>query len=367
MKVPPSTPEKPAAAKSQPLVVPRPEPGPRRSEEVEYTPRYVALPRQWERGHGRRNLVGGVVVLVVAVLFLGWALWLAGPGAIFIVAACLATATLLHVMARSRLFRQRNGAFVAWSGVCLLGVVLVILHHGWVSLTGGSRSRPAGQEAATVAAAGETPLLRDAFPQRSEVVSGPTMRVVRDTKVSIEGKPYLAKQGEVYPLVDLGVDEHGQSVLRFSVGLHDALIAKGAGEVVANDAVPGLDGAAPPGKPAAIPLTGGEAPATSAAESKEFQLPKGVSKQEQEVAAHKEAMRRYPDLGRVGSFKNQTFISAYKEQQHVAKEFFDDPGWPLTLAEILAEKEGWKRADLAESERRPLEQPPAEPVRRPRP
>src|SRR4051794_10355580 len=63
VKVPSSTPEKPAAAKSQPLPAPA-EPGPRRTEEKEYVPRFVALPRHWERGNGRRNLVGGVVLLV---------------------------------------------------------------------------------------------------------------------------------------------------------------------------------------------------------------------------------------------------------------------------------------------------------------
>ncbi len=371
MKVPSSPPEKPAAAKSQPLVVPRPEPGPRRSQEAEYVPRYVALPRGWERGHGRRNLVGGVVLLLLAVLFFGWALYLAGPGALFTVATCVATATLLHVMARSRLFRQRNGSFVAWSGVCLLGVLLVIVHHGWVYMTGGSKAPASEKEALVTTASAETPLLRELFSMKAETAVGPMVRIVRDTKVSVEGKPYLAKQGEVYPFVDIGVDDHGNSELRFSVGMHDVLIAKGAAEVVGNDAVPGLDGAGqPPGKGAEIPsagpaLTGSDLPPPPAAERKEFELPKGATKQEQEVAAHREAMRRYPDLGRPGSLKNQAFVSAFKEQKHVAAEFFDDPGWPLELAEILAEKEGWKRADGVQPAPRPREVAPPEPVRRP--
>jgi hypothetical protein len=358
VKVPSFTPEKPAAAKSQPLPVPPPEPGPRRSEEKDYVPRYVALPRQWERGHGRRNLVGGVIVLVVAVLFLGWALYLAGPGALFTVAACVATATLLHVMARSRLFRQRNGAFVAWAGVCLLGVVLVILHHGWLYVTGGSHGRSADQEPATAAHAGETPLLRDAFPSTNDPVSGPVVRVLRDTKVSIDGKPYMAKQGELYPLVDVGVDAHGTSQVRFSVGMQDVLIPKAATEVVSSDSVPGLDPPADAGKTAAS-----EAPTAPA---REFEPPKGLPKEEQVLASQREAIRRYPELGRSGSLKNQAFVSAVKEQRHTgAVEFFDDPNWPLNLAEILAEKDGWRRADVAELPPAPRNIAPPEPVRRP--
>lgn len=359
VKVPSSPPEKPAAAKSQPLVVPRSEPAvARRSEPAEYVPRYVALPRSWERGHGRRNLVGGVVLLVLAVLFLGWALYLAGSGALFTVAACVATATLLHVMARARLFRQRNGSFVAWSGVCLLGVLLVIVHHGWVYMTGGSKAPVAGKEPATVATtAGETPLLRELFSIKPDTAVGPLVRIVRDTKVSVEGKPYLAKQGEVYPFVDIGVDDHGKSQLRFSAGMHDVLIAKGAAEVVGNDNVPGLDLSAEPAKPVA-----NEAMPPPPA-PKEFEPPKGLPKEEQVLASQREAIRRYPELGKNGSPKNQAFVTAVKEQKHTgAVEFFDDPNWPLMLAEYLADKDGWRRADGVE---RPREIAPPEPARRP--
>jgi hypothetical protein len=322
-------------------------------------PRYVALPRRWERGHGRRNLVGGVVLLVLALFFLTWALYLAGSGAVFTIVACLATATLLHVMARSRLFRQRNGAFVAWSGVCLLGVLLVIVHHGWVYMTASSKTAAEAKQAATVVApAGETPLLRDAFPTKGDPF-GPAVRIVRDTKVSVEGKPYLAKQGELYPLVDIGVDDHGNSQLRFSVGLHDVLIAKGAAEVVGNDSVPGLDLGPGNGKPAA-----NEAPPAPA--GKDFEPPKGLPKEEQVLASQREAIRRYPELGKNGSPKNQAFVSAVKEQRHTgAVEFFDEPNWPLILAEYLAEKDGWRRADAAEPAQRPRDLPPPESARRP--
>jgi hypothetical protein len=289
-----------------------------------------------------------------------WALYLAGAGALFTVAVCLATTTLLYVMARSRLFRQRNGAFVAWSAVCLLGVLLVIVHHGLAYISSGSRARVVVQEPAVAPAPGETPLLRDAFPGRKDPSSGPVVRILRDTKVSIDGKPYLAKEGELYPLVDVGVDERGASQVRFSVGLHDVLIPKAATVVVSSDCVPGLAGNADAGKTAAA----NEPPAPPA---KEFELPKGVSKKEQEAASQREAIRRYPELGRAGSPKNQAFVSAVKEQRHTgAVEFFDDPNWPLMLAEFLADKDGWKRADVVEPEPAPRDVPPrAEPARRP--
>lgn len=351
MKVPTFTPDKPAAAKSQPLPAPArtPEPGPRRSEEAEYVPRYVALPHRRERGHGRRNLIGGVILLVLTVLFLAWALWLAGPGAIFTVAACLATATLLHVMARARLFRQRNGAFVAWAGVCLLGVVLVILHHGWVRVTGGRSASSADKPAAEVS---KVPLLSESFV-KPDLSAGGLVRVTRDTQVEVEGKQYLAKKGEQYPLVDVGVDAQGRGQYRFSLAGHDVLIPKTAAEVAAGESVPGLETEPPvPGLP---PRSGAEvakqsppvAPATPApktAPAKDQTFEEWFK--EQYIASSQAAMKRYPALSRIGSPENRLFRSTSRELELSGeRDYFKDPNWPLMLADECAEKEGWKRAD----------------------
>lgn len=313
-------------------------------------PKYVALPRQWERGHGRRNLVGGVILLVLAVLFSGWALYLAGPAAIFTVAACLATATLLHVMARSRLFRQRNGAFVAWAGVCLLGVVLVIVHQGWVYMTGGSQAGPRKNTASA-----EAPLLQEAFPTKAELAGG-VVRILKDTKVNVEGRTYLVKVGELYPLVDVGVDERGNGQLRFSAGGHDVVIAKSAAEIAPSEGVPGLD--ATPDRTAAAAPTATPAPAIATAPA----AAKELTFQEKFAASQQAAMRRYPALARVGSPENRLFLTASREARAGQEELLKDPNWPLILADYCADKEGWPRSDGSEP---PLPPEPSRPETEP--
>ena len=81
MKVPPSPSER-----TPPPPIPLAEPRAKRTEEGDFVPRYVALPQRREQGNGRRNLIGGVVLLVVAVLLLAWAVRIAGSTAGFTVA-----------------------------------------------------------------------------------------------------------------------------------------------------------------------------------------------------------------------------------------------------------------------------------------
>jgi hypothetical protein len=71
-----------------------------------------------------------------------------------------------------------------------------------------------------------------------------------------------------------------------------------------------------------------------------------------------EAVRRYPNLASVGSPEHSKYIHTYNEFKRMYKhEFFADPAWPLNLAELIAVKEGWKRADAAET--RPVRSEPA--------
>lgn len=63
--------------------------------------------------------------------------------------------------------------------------------------------------------------------------------------------------------------------------------------------------------------------------------------------ATEEAIKRYPNLGKVGSREHSRYIQTFNEFERLHKhEFFADPAWPLNLAELLAERDGWKRADL---------------------
>jgi len=341
VKVPPSPTER-----TPPPPIPLAEPGARRSEERDFVPRYVALPPRREQGNGRRNLVGGVILLVVAVLLLAWAVRIAGSTAGFTVAVCLATATLLHVMARSRLFRQRNGVFVGWASVFLLGVSTVLLKQAWDFATTASptasvvgAAAPDLKAAAPAAPAGQgTPLLHDAFPpMKNNGAAGLAVRITHDINVEVAKKTYRAKAGDVYPLADVGIGE-----MTVFVGEHEVTIPNSAasmdGEEKTDDRVVAMT---PP------PLPGSKGRAGEAAVPPPAAPPKirnATADALQESQA--EAVRRYPALGRKGSPENQLYLTARREQQFSGeREFFQDPNWPLNLAEILAEKEGWQRAD----------------------
>jgi hypothetical protein len=64
--------------------------------------------------------------------------------------------------------------------------------------------------------------------------------------------------------------------------------------------------------------------------------------------AQKEMQRRYPALEDPSSKEATLYREAYNELGRLRKyEFFKDPVWPFKIAEMLASREGWKRADLA--------------------
>ena len=53
-------------------------------------------------------------------------------------------------------------------------------------------------------------------------------------------------------------------------------------------------------------------------------------------------------------------MNAVNEQRRVSADFFDDPTWPVMLAEILAAKGHWKRADMIDDSTR--QQPRVGPI-----
>ncbi|NBV87677.1 MAG: hypothetical protein EBS01_15720 [Verrucomicrobia bacterium] len=58
-----------------------------------------------------------------------------------------------------------------------------------------------------------------------------------------------------------------------------------------------------------------------------------------------EARRRYPEIGIQGSPENQAYLDYYKDMERVRPEFFEKNDWPVRLADAVARREGWKRAD----------------------
>lgn len=80
------------------------------------------------------------------------------------------------------------------------------------------------------------------------------------------------------------------------------------------------------------------------------QLMAKISREDPQAAtrmAQKEMQRRYPALEDPSSKEANLYREAYNELGRLRKfEFFKDPLWPLKIAEMLAVREGWKRADL---------------------
>ena len=71
--------------------------------------------------------------------------------------------------------------------------------------------------------------------------------------------------------------------------------------------------------------------------------------------AQKEMQRRYPALEDPSSKEATLYREAYNELGRLRKyEFFKDPVWPLKIAEMLAFREGWKRADLSPAAAAPV-------------
>jgi hypothetical protein len=113
------------------------------------------------------------------------------------------------------------------------------------------------------------------------------------------------------------------------------------------------DGATQAGNASAAP--GQEAFSPEAAKRAEQalleQLLAKLSREDPQTAtrmAQKEMQRRYPALEDPASKQATLYREAYNELGRLRKfEFFKDPVWPLKIAEMLAAREGWKRADLA--------------------
>ncbi len=147
------------------------------------------------------------------------------------------------------------------------------------------------------------------------------------------------------------------------------VFVQGAGRGVQGQAgAPRQGGASSPGEqpanvvavsPAVAPSPGPAAPATetlspeSAKRAEQAlleQLLAKLSVEDPQIAtrmAQKEMQRRYPALEDPSSKEANQYREAYNELGRLRKyEFFKDPAWPLKIAEMLAAREGWKRADL---------------------
>jgi hypothetical protein len=67
-----------------------------------------------------------------------------------------------------------------------------------------------------------------------------------------------------------------------------------------------------------------------------------------------EARKRYPAIGTEGSDENRAYVEVYAELDKLRPDFFSKADWPIRLVELVAKREGWKRAPSAEAVELPL-------------
>lgn len=321
----------------RPEIAPAPAPVEPASERAEsFRPQYVSLHTLREHGHGPRNLAWGVVTLFLSLALIAVSSFLTGPKVLFSLAVCLLTFTALFVLARMHIFRQRNGGFLALGIVCLFGAAMPLVEFAYGALDTFLKNRPAAV-AAPVPAPSANPSAATAEPPALSLTeafaltppdpkAGPRVKVLKDSRVSIEGKTYLAKAGDLFAFAS----RNGREV---TVAARDLLIALPSDAVEITDEKPATSAKAvaasdPAAKAAGAPEEPGanETPAETTAR------------------AQREVMRRYPALGVKGSLENKAFVNLFNElRENGGDDFFTDPEWPIALAELLAKREHWQR------------------------
>jgi hypothetical protein len=304
-------------------------PASRKAAGTSFVPQYVDLPRPPHRV-GLRNLRWGAATLVLAFVLVSIAIALAGSlRASVPLLTAFATFTLLWIAARLRLFHQRHGIFLALGLVATLGALVPLLEQGLRAAHARFRPIVAQALSPTTSAAetprhDETPLLtRELGIPRTDPDTTSSIRVLKDSRVLVGGKPYLIKAGEVFPFDSTREDEvvFQAKDLRLSLPLDavEVLPASGTPHVAAAGGTESVPASSP-------------APATASTV---------VTSRK----AQREAVRRYPALGVKDSPENKLFVETYRDLKANKSELLDDPEWPLVVADLLAKREGWERKE----------------------
>jgi hypothetical protein len=346
--------------------------------EDDFEPRYVDVPRR-RRAHiaAERNLKWGLAMLLVALGVFGAAVIIAGPRALVPLLVCMITFTVLWVLARLRVFHQRNGVFFAAAVVCLVGAVVPLIESGYIALARvarapqpGTSPSPAAAQSAVAPAPGDEPApvmekvaeplvtglsreldapsLVEAFRVQTPTDSTANLvRIIETARVDVGRKPYLLHAGDTFILESV---KNGQVTFRANelrLTVPDSIT-----ELMIGKPEPTVASTPPSGeKPAPI------AP-PRAVESH-------VSDHDSDLIARSqaEAVRRYPKIGVKGTPENALFVEHFKQLKEERPDFFDDDEWPIYLADILAKEHGWQRATMITDETGPAEgadpEPPA--------
>ncbi len=239
--------------------------------------------------------------------------------------------TVLWVLARMKVFGQRNGVFFALSIVVMLGAAVGLVQQAWRSLgpQGGDGSRMPGvalhdadSDLPPVTSPPEPPLLVEAFKLDAPEATLPRVRAVRDLVTTIGGKSYRIRKGDTFLMAD---EKPGKFLIA-------------ANELIAPVPIEAMEQLSPQA-------------VRSMAGSGSGPEGRGLDKtmaQQVEQRSRTEAIRRYPALARAGSDENRIFVETYNDLKQRKSELLDDPEWPLHLAEMLAQRLGWEEAATGE-------------------
>lgn len=280
-----------------------------------------------------RNLLLGSGASIVALVVLAAAIALAGPvpGLIGLGTALLAM-SIGWLCWRMKLLDQPGGLFPA-AAATLCGALLLPLVVGIAMQANNIEFKrpmpqavepvPPARTMPTVETTPGLPLLSDAFPViRPDIEKDTYVEVSKDSKIKIDDQFYRINAGETFVFRRTDGDEVIFRVKDFLVSLPaSAVKVHRPGPEVAADS-----GVEPP-----VPKATASAPDQSPLEATR--------------AAQAEAIRRYPALSVQDSRENKTYVEAYMKLKESNPDFFNDPEWPLQLAEGVAEREGWKRED----------------------
>jgi len=296
--------------------------------------RYVEHPgrrRAWRAA--QRNLAWGIAFLFAALSVISVAIFIGGARAILPLFICMLSFTALWVLARMKIFAQRNGVFFSLAIIALLGALAALIEQATAHFSGRRDVEPRVATNVTVTpSVPQTPSLIEALRLDPPDVTLPRARATREVNTTIGGKTYRINRGDIFLFAD---EKGGETTIS-------------AGEFLARVPSDSMEVLAPAPAPAATKRT-------AAAPTDDVQ---GVleKKANDEITqrAQAEAMRRFPALSQRGSPENLDFVSTVKELKDRNSELLDDPEWPLELAQLLARRNGWKESGVIEDDAPPV-------------
>jgi len=246
---------------------------------------------------------------------------------------CGLSFTTLWVLAKLKIFSQRNGVFFSLAVVAMLGALAALAEQVWPHLGGGGSSAeprvatniPTAQVLSANSGPMELPSLIESLKLETPDPSLPRVRAARNLTTSIGGKSYRISRGDVF----LYSEEKGGEV------------ALAAGEFLARVPSNAVEMLAPePGRPAV---------AAAKVDDAQSVLEKQANREITE-RAQQEVTRRFPGVGKKGSAENKVFVEAVSELSRRHSDLLDDPEWPLELAQTLAHRLGWKETGVIEDD-----------------